>query len=287
MTSGPWQLRTRSLDTDSGILMGVVNVTPDSFSDGGLRLLRDDAVEAGREMIENGADVIDVGGESTRPGSDPVTVEVELARVVPVIEDLASEGAVVSVDTSKPEVARVAVAAGAEIVNDVTAASTADMIAVMAESGAGVVLMHMKGTPRTMQQDPVYDDVVGEVTEFLVERARALVGQGVAPASIALDPGIGFGKTTAHNLELIDGLGHIARLGFPVVLGASRKSFLGEITGIADPRLRDPATAVTTALGFLRGARVFRVHDVIASRDALRIAAAIVNSQQWDEWSRD
>ena len=287
MTSGPWQLRTRSLDTDSGILMGVVNVTPDSFSDGGLRLLRDDAVEAGREMIENGADVIDVGGESTRPGSDPVTVEVELARVVPVIEDLTSEGAVVSVDTSKPEVARVAVAAGAEIVNDVTAASTADMIAVMAESGAGVVLMHMKGTPRTMQQDPVYDDVVGEVTEFLVERARALVGQGVAPASIALDPGIGFGKTTAHNLELIDGLGHIARLGFPVVLGASRKSFLGEITGIADPRLRDPATAVTTALGFLRGARVFRVHDVIASRDALRIAAAIVNSQQWDEWSRD
>jgi dihydropteroate synthase len=267
--------------------MGVVNVTPDSFSDGGLHLLRADAVEAGREMIENGADVIDVGGESTRPGSDPVTVEVELARVVPVIEDLASEGAVVSVDTSKPEVARAAVAAGAEIVNDVTAVSTTDMIAVLAESGAGVVLMHMKGTPRTMQKDPVYDDVVGEVTAFLAERARALVGQGLAPASIALDPGIGFGKTTAHNLELIDGLGHIARLGFPVVLGASRKSFLGEVTGIADPRLRDAATAVTTALGFLRGARVFRVHDVIASRDALRIAAAIVNSQQWDEWSRD
>ncbi|HEX9864082.1 MAG TPA: dihydropteroate synthase [Acidimicrobiia bacterium] len=287
MTSGPWRLRTRSLDTDSGILMGVVNVTPDSFSDGGLHLLRADAVEAGREMIENGADVIDVGGESTRPGSDPVTVEVELARVVPVIEDLASEGAVVSVDTSKPEVARAAVAAGAEIVNDVTAVSTTDMIAVLAESGAGVVLMHMKGTPRTMQKGPVYDDVVGEVTAFLAERARALVGQGLAPASIALDPGIGFGKTTAHNLELIDGLGHIARLGFPVVLGASRKSFLGEVTGIADPRLRDAATAVTTALGFLRGARVFRVHDVIASRDALRIAAAIVNSQQWDEWSRD
>jgi len=287
VTSGPWRLRTRSLDTDSGILMGVVNVTPDSFSDGGLHLLRADAVEAGREMIENGADVIDVGGESTRPGSDPVTVEVELARVVPVIEDLASEGAVVSVDTSKPEVARAAVAAGAEIVNDVTAVSTTDMIAVLAESGAGVVLMHMKGTPRTMQKGPVYDDVVGEVTAFLAERARALVGQGLAPASIALDPGIGFGKTTAHNLELIDGLGHIARLGFPVVLGASRKSFLGEVTGIADPRLRDAATAVTTALGFLRGARVFRVHDVIASRDALRIAAAIVNSQQWDEWSRD
>ena len=267
--------------------MGVVNVTPDSFSDGGLRLLRADAVEAGREMIESGADVIDVGGESTRPGSDPVTVEVELARVVPVIEDLASEGAVVSVDTSKPEVARAAVAAGAEIVNDVTAASTTDMIAVLAESGAGVVLMHMKGAPRTMQQDPVYDDVVGEVTAFLVERARALVGQGVTPSCIALDPGIGFGKTTAHNLELIDGLGHLARLGFPVVLGASRKSFLGEITGIADPRLRDAATAVTTALGFMRGARVFRVHDVSASRDALRIAAAIVNSQQWDEWSRD
>lgn len=287
MTSGPWRLRTRSLDTDAGILMGVVNVTPDSFSDGGLHLLRADAVEAGRRMVENGADVIDVGGESTRPGSDPVTVEDELARVVPVIENLASEGVVVSVDTSKPEVARAAVAAGAEIVNDVTAASTTGMITVLAESGAGVVLMHMKGSPKTMQQNPVYDDVVGEVTAFLAQRARALVGEGVAAASIALDPGIGFGKSTAHNLELIDGLGQMAVLGFPVVLGASRKSFLGEITGIADPASRDVATAVTTALGFLRGARVFRVHDVMASRDALRIAAAIVNSQQWDEWSRD
>ena len=267
--------------------MGVLNVTPDSFSDGGLHILRSDAVAAGRAMIEQGATVIDVGGESTRPGSDPVSTEEEMARVVPVIADLASEGVVVSVDTSKPEVARAAVAAGAEIVNDVTAASATDMVTVLAESGAGVVLMHMKGSPKTMQQDPVYEDVVGEVTAFLGQRARALIGQGVAASSIALDPGIGFGKTTVHNLELIAGLDRLAALGFPVVLGASRKAFLGEVTGMEDPVGRDGATAVTTALGFERGARVFRVHDVGASQVALRIAAAIVNSQQWDEWSRD
>jgi dihydropteroate synthase len=267
--------------------MGVLNVTPDSFSDGGVNLLRTDAAAFGLSMVEQGAAVIDVGGESTRPGASAVSVEEELRRVIPVIEDLVSEGVVVSVDTSKPEVARAAVAAGAEIVNDVTAASSEEMTSVVAESGVGVILVHMQGTPGTMQDHPRYDDVVAEVTEFLGQRARTLIGQGVAASRIALDPGIGFGKTTTHNLELIDRLGELASLGFPVVLGASRKTFLGKVTGIVDPMARDGASAVTTAVGYERGARIFRVHDVESSLAALRVAAAIVNSQQWDEWSRD
>ncbi len=265
--------------------MGVLNVTSDSFSDGGLYLDRADAVAAGRAMVEAGADVVDVGGESTRPGANPVPVDEELQRVLPVIEELASDGMIVSVDTSKAEVARAAIGVGAEIINDVTAAASEQMTEAMAESGAGVILMHMKGTPRTMQQDPVYEEVVGEVASFLSGRAAHVIGHGVAAGSIAVDPGIGFGKTTRHNLEVIDGLARLASLGFPVVLGASRKTFLGTLTGIEDPASRDGVTAVTTALGFDRGARIFRVHDVASSRAALRVAAAIVNSQQWDEWS--
>jgi dihydropteroate synthase len=276
---GPWQLRSRSLDLSGGIIVGVLNVTPDSFSDGGLNLERSDAVATGRLMVSQGASVIDVGGESTRPGASPVPIDEELRRVIPVIEDLASEGVVVSVDTSKPEVAAAAVGAGAEIVNDVSAAISSDMVDVIAGSGAGCVLMHMLGTPRTMQVDPVYVDVVGEVRGFLAGRAQALIERGVASNAIAIDPGIGFGKTVAHNLQLIDGLGELAALGFPVVLGASRKTFLGKIAGIDDPLERDGVTAVTTALGFERGARIFRVHDVESSRAALRVAAAIVNSE--------
>jgi len=254
-------------------------VTPDSFSDGGLNLERSDAVAAGRLMVTQGASVIDVGGESTRPGASPVPLDEELRRVIPVIEVLASGGVAVSVDTSKPEVAAAAVAAGAEIVNDVSGAISSDMIDVIAGSGVGCVLMHMLGTPRTMQEDPVYADVVDEVKGFLAERANALIESGVASNAIAIDPGIGFGKTVAHNLQLIDGLGELATLGFPVVLGASRKTFLGRIAGIDDPLERDGVTAVTTALGFERGARIFRVHDVESSRAALRVAAAIVNSE--------
>jgi dihydropteroate synthase len=267
--------------------MGVLNVTPDSFSDGGLYLEKSEALAAGREMVAQGAGIIDVGGESTRPGAGPVPADEELRRVIPVIEALAAEGAVVSVDTSKPVVARAAFEAGAEIINDVTAASEGGMSELMGEWGPGVILMHMQGTPRTMQQDPVYQDVVGEVAVFLGDRAHRVIGAGVDPASVAIDPGIGFGKTVRHNLELIDGLGKLAGLGFPVVLGASRKSFLGKLTGIEDPGSRDQATAVTTALGFERGARVFRVHDVASSLAALRLAAAIVTTQQWDEWSQD
>lgn len=269
------------------MIIGVLNVTPDSFSDGGLHLEQADAIAFGRDLVSQGADLVDVGGESTRPGADPVPFAEELRRVVPVVEALVADGVVVSVDTSKPEVARAALEVGAEVVNDVTAAASERMAEVMAESGAGAILMHMKGRPRTMQQDPVYDDVVGEVGAFLAERARRVIAAGVDPSSIAIDPGIGFGKTVEHNLELIDGLGKLTGLGFPVVLGTSRKTFLGSITGIEVPAMRDGPTAVTTALGFERGARVFRVHDVASSRAALRLAAAIVNPEQWDEWSQD
>jgi dihydropteroate synthase len=267
--------------------MGVINVTPDSFSDGGLHLAPSEAIAAGRAMAEAGADLVDVGGESTRPGASPVDADEEIRRVVPVVSALATAGLVVSIDTSKPEVARAAIDAGAELVNDVTAAASEGMVELLASSGAGVVLMHMKGTPRTMQDDPVYADVVSEVAGFLADRARQVIGGGVDPASVAIDPGIGFGKTTSHNLELIDGLSRLVEHGYPVVLGASRKTFLGKITGIADPGARDGATAVVTALGFERGARVFRVHDVVSSRAALSLAAAIVDGGKWHEWSQD
>jgi len=282
-----WKLPSKSLDVSRGVIMGVINVTPDSFSDGGLHLDSGAAIAAGRQMMEQGADLVDIGGESTRPGAEAVPAAEELRRVLPVVETLVADGAVVSIDTSKPEVAREALLAGAEIVNDVTAAATSGMPDVLGEWGAGVVLMHMKGTPRTMQRDPSYDDVVAEVGEFLGSRAQQLVETGVDPASIAIDPGIGFGKTVTHNLELIDGLEKLAGMGFPVVLGTSRKTFLGRVAGIEDPTRRDGVTAVTTALGFERGARVFRVHDVASSRAALSLAAAIVNPQQWDEWSQD
>jgi dihydropteroate synthase len=282
-----WKLRTRELDLSRGLIMGIVNVTPDSFSDGGLRLDPGDAVAAGREMTDHGAEIIDVGGESTRPGAGSVPADEELRRVIPVVEGLVASGITVSVDTYKPDVARAAVGAGAEIINDVTGAGSDTMAEIMAETGAGVVLMHMLGTPRTMQENPTYGDVVAEVTSLLSERASLLVEAGVDRGRIAIDPGIGFGKTVTHNLALIAGLGELAKLGYPVVLGASRKTFLGKLTGIEDPAARDTATAVTTALGFERGARIFRVHDVVSSRAALRVAAAIVSPAQWDEWSPD
>jgi dihydropteroate synthase len=281
-----WKLRTRSLDVSQGLIMGVINVTPDSFSDGGINLDPSVAVAAGLQMAEAGADLVDVGGESTRPGASPVDDVEEIRRVVPVVTALAAAGLVVSVDTSKPDVARVALEAGAEVVNDVTAAASEGMVDVVSASGAGLIMMHMKGTPRTMQEDPVYEDVVAEVTQFLDDRASRALAGGVDPTSVALDPGIGFGKTATHNLQLIDGLGQLVEMGYPVVLGASRKTFLGKITGIVDPSGRDGVTAVTTALGFERGARVFRVHDVAASRAALSLAAAIVSPQKWHEWSQ-
>lgn len=266
--------------------MGVLNVTPDSFSDGGLHFEERDALETADTMAARGADLVDVGGESTRPGAQPVDAAEEIRRVVPVIARLAESGVAVSVDTSKPSVASAAIAAGASVINDVTGASSPGMIELMADSGAGVVIMHMQGTPRDMQVNPTYGDVVVEVAAWLSERAGTLIDGGVYRQSIAIDPGIGFGKTISHNLELLSRLGEIVDLGFPVVLGTSRKSFLGKLTGIEDPSRRDEVTAITTAMGFERGARIFRVHDVARSRAALDVAAAIVTPQQWEEWSQ-
>ncbi len=264
--------------------MGVVNVTPDSFSDGGMFHTADDAVDQAVALHAAGAQIIDIGGESTRPGSDAVPLEEELDRVMPVVSEVAGMGIAVSVDTSKPEVAAQALAAGAQAVNDVTAGRSPDMAEVVARSGAGVVLMHSVGDPKTMQDDPRYTDVVSEVGEHLMASASRFEDAGVEREAIVVDPGIGFGKTVAHNLALLQRLGELADLGYPVLIGTSRKSFLRAVTGIESPPDRDGVTAVTTALAFERGARIFRVHDVASSRAALAIAGAIVAPQQWEEW---
>jgi dihydropteroate synthase len=257
-------------------LMGVVNVTPDSFSDGGRYLDPRRAVDHGRELIGDGADVLDIGGESTRPGAAAVGEAEELGRVVPVIEGLAPAPAPISIDTSKLEVAEAALDAGASIVNDVTALRAEPGIAALcADRGAELILMHMLGTPRTMQRDPVYDDVVDDVKSFLDERLRFAIGEGVAEERIWLDPGIGFGKTVEHNLELLRRLGELTELGRPVVVGTSRKSFIGKLSGAeVDERLG--GTIASCALAFANGARMLRVHDVREVREGMRVAGAIL-----------
>jgi dihydropteroate synthase len=258
------------------VIMGIVNVTPDSFSDGGLFLDADAAVEHGRLLAAEGAAILDVGGESTRPGADPVSEDEERRRVIPVIERLAGGGAVsISVDTTKATVARAALDAGATIVNDVSAFRFDPALAgVVAAAGAGCCLMHMLGEPRTMQHDPRYDDVVSDVKAFLEERLAFAVGEGVAEERVWLDPGIGFGKTVEHNLELLRRLDEIVAIGPPVVVGASRKSFLGKLAGGRDERGRLPGTIAANVLALERGATVFRVHDVAQNADALAVAAA-------------
>lgn len=262
-------------------IMGVVNVTPDSFSDGGLYVEPETAIAHGLELAAEGAAIIDVGGESTRPGALPVEAEEELDRVLPVIEGLmtARTDAQISIDTSKASVASRALDAGATFVNDVTALrGDPEMVSLVASSGADVCLMHMLGEPRTMQEDPRYEDVVSEVKAFLEDRLQFAVQGGVAEERILLDPGIGFGKTADHNLELIDRLDEIVALGRPVAVGASRKSFIGRITGREDPFERVPGTVAVNVLAYERGARVFRVHDVAPVRDALTVAAATVSA---------
>jgi dihydropteroate synthase len=262
-------------------IMGIVNVTPDSFSDGGLYLDCDAAIEQGLELERQGATILDIGGESTRPGAEPVDAAKERARVVPVIEGLVAAGtaARISVDTSKASVAEAALGAGATFVNDVTALrGDRAMAAVVAQAGADCCLMHMLGEPRTMQDDPHYEDVVREVRDFLLERMELAVGAGVQESKITLDPGIGFGKTVAHNLEVLRRLDEIVAVGRPVMIGTSRKSFLGRITGRADARERLAGTIATNVLAYERGARVFRVHDVAPVADALKVAAATVSS---------
>jgi dihydropteroate synthase len=260
-------------------IMGVVNVTPDSFSDGGRYLDPRTAIGHGEQLAAEGAAILDIGGESTRPGADPVSEEEELRRVVPVVEGLAGV-ARISIDTSKVAVAAAALDAGADYVNDVTAfRSDPDLAALVAERGVDCCLMHMLGTPRTMQQDPRYDDVVSEVKAFLEARLAYAVGEGVAEERVMLDPGIGFGKTVEHNLELIRRLDEIVAIGRPVVFGVSRKSFLGKLTGRAVGE-RAVATAAANVLALERGASIFRVHDVPETVDALTVAAATLT----DRW---
>ncbi len=256
--------------------MGVVNVTPDSFSDGGLYLDPEAAIAHGRELAAAGADILDVGGESTRPGAEPVAAEEELRRVVPVVRSLSQLDCEVSVDTSKAPVAAAALDAGATIVNDVTALrGDAAMAALCAERGATVVLMHMLGEPRTMQEDPRYGDVVAEVKSFLAERLEAATAAGIAEERVWLDPGIGFGKTAAHNMELLRRLGELRELGRPLVIGTSRKSFIGRVDGSAAGE-RLGGTIASSVLAAAEGAEVLRVHDVAEVRQALAVAAAIL-----------
>ena len=282
-----WRLRTATLSTeDHTLIMGVVNVTPDSFSDGGdfstsrNAVDHEAAVGHGVRLHRDGADLVDVGGESTRPGSKPITAEEEIARIQPVVAGLAEAGIIVSVDTSKPEVAVAALDAGAEVVNDVSALGSEGMADVCADAGAGVVLMHMQGSPASMQDGPHYGDVVAEVADYLNERTRAAVSSGIAEGAICVDPGIGFGKTLDHNISLIRSLDRLTIAGLPVLVGTSRKGFLGHILDRAGhpagARNRDSATGATLALAIAHGASVLRVHNVAAALQSARTADAIV-----------
>jgi dihydropteroate synthase len=260
-------------------IMGILNVTPDSFSDGGEWFAFEHAVEHARALVQEGADILDVGGESTRPGAEPVPVDEELRRVVPVVHALRGVAVQISVDTAKLMVAEAAVDAGATYVNDVTAfRQEPDLAGFVADRGCDCCLMHMLGEPRTMQDDPRYDDVVDDVRAFLEERVEFAVREGVREERIMVDPGIGFGKTIEHNLELLRRLDRIATIGFPVVIGTSRKSFLGRLTGRTDPHDRVAASVATAVLALERGASVFRVHDVAPTRDALAVATATLRA---------
>ena len=269
----------RVLDTTAHTLvMGALNVTPDSFSGDGRYADLGSAVTRGLEMLDEGADLVDVGGESTRPGAEPVAAEEELRRVIPVVRGLVAAGAVVSIDTAKAEVAAAALRAGAVVVNDVTALGDPAMAKVVAAAGAGLVLLHMQGTPRTMQEDPRYEDVVAEVARFLAGRAAAAQAAGVDPARLCLDPGIGFGKALEHNLALLRGIRDLVDLGYPVLVGASRKRFLAGILGPIPPGERDAATSAAHVLAIAGGAAVIRVHNVVVGLQTARVADAIVRA---------
>jgi dihydropteroate synthase len=257
-------------------VMGVVNVTPDSFSDGGVNLRPEDAVSSAHRMVEEGAAIVDVGGESTRPGSEPVSADEELRRVKPVLEAVAGE-LPVSIDTAKAEVAREAIALGVELVNDVTALRGDPLLAgVVAESGVYLCLMHMLGEPRTMQQDPRYDDVVDDIKAFLEERLGFAVEAGIREELIALDPGIGFGKTVEHNFELIRRLDELTALGRPIVVGLSRKSSLGKLLGDPEAKTGPLSASIAAAVAaYERGATILRVHDVREHVEALTTAQAV------------
>ena len=274
-----WKIDTRVFDVSRhGLIMGVLNVTPDSFSDGGEFLAADKATERGLEIVAQGADVIDVGGESARPGAEPVTLEEELRRVIPVIQNLRSKIDIpISIDTSKAEVARAAIEAGASIVNDVTAGRGDDkMLPLVAETKSAFIIMHMQGTPRTMQDQPRYTDVVAEILEFFRQQYACAIGLNIDPMAIAFDPGIGFGKALEHNLELLAQLDRLRVYDRALVVGVSRKSFLGKLIGSMEIRDRVIPGAVLTSLLRARGADVFRVHDVKENVYALRVTEEIL-----------
>jgi len=265
----------RALDLSRTAIMGILNVTPDSFSDGGIFLARDAAVTHALVMVEEGADLIDVGGESTRPGAQAVSVQEELDRVIPVIEAIASAVPVpISIDTSKPEVMRAAVAAGAGLINDVRALRATDALNTAAALGVPVCLMHMQGEPRSMQHHPVYTDVVVEVRDFLQERIEACIAAGIPRQRMLVDPGFGFGKTVEHNLDLLRRLGELRALGMPILAGLSRKSMIGALFGLpVEQRLH--ASVALALIAVQNGATMLRVHDVRATREAIRMFEAV------------
>ena len=275
-----WVVRDRVLSSDRPLVMGILNTTPDSFSDGGLFVTLDAAVAHGRAMAAAGADIIDVGGESTRPGSVGVDAATELDRVIAVITALADDGTAVSVDTTKPEVAAAALEAGAVVINDVSALRSPGMAELVADSGAGVVLMHMLGEPRSMQDEPVYDDVVEEVGRYLADRAGVAEVAGIAPDRICLDPGIGFGKRLGHNLALLANVDRLAAIGYLICVGASRKSWMEQLLGPVPMDERDALTTAAHALAIARGAGVIRTHDVVMGLRSARISAAIVAARR-------
>lgn len=257
-------------------IMAIVNVTPDSFSDGGERLDPAQAIDDGLRFVSEGADIVDVGGESTRPGSRPVDADEELQRVLPVVEGLAGRGLVVSIDTRRALVARACLDAGARVVNDVSAlGDDPALMPLVAGRGASVVLMHRRGRPEEKYIVPPYVDVVGEVRHFLVRRAGACEAAGIARDRIAIDPGLGFGKNVEENVALIAGAGQLAGAGYPVLIGASRKSFIGRLTGVEEPRRRDPASVWLAVEAARRGAAFVRVHDVAGTRQALAVSRAM------------
>lgn len=271
-----WVLRRERISLAAPLLIGILNVTPDSFSDGGLHRDPRTALRRAHEMVAEGATMIDVGGESTRPGARSIDVAEEAARVVPVVRLLKAELAVpVSVDTRKAGVAREALEAGADVINDVSALGDPEMAGVVAEFGAGLVLMHMRGTPETMQVDPRYEDVAGEVGDELRRSLESARAAGIDEDRVVVDPGIGFAKNQGHNLRMLAELGRLHALGRPILLGVSRKAFIGALLGGLDPARRGVGTAAACVAALLQGVRIFRVHDVGLVREALTVAEAI------------
>jgi dihydropteroate synthase len=265
------------------VVVGILNVTPDSFSDGGDFLDPEAAADQAAAMLDEGAYVLDVGGESTRPGSHPVSQEEEIRRVVPVLKRILSvrPEAVISIDTYRSGTAMAALEAGASLVNDVTALrGDPRLVSVVEEAACPVILMHMQGEPKTMQKEPHYEDVVGEVRDFLAERAEYAIAAGIRPENVIVDPGIGFGKNLEHNLALLQNLDAVVDLGFPVLIGTSRKRFIERITGVQEARDRVSGTVATTVLAYERGATFFRVHDVRANREALAVAEAVFHASR-------